>query len=243
MYERMFVPIENPRLIEKYEQARRLRRTGQSINRIAEELGVAKSTVSLWVRNVELSPRHREQLRENSASRARSDKWRALCRERRRRWQEQGRKRAREGDPLHVAGCMLYWAEGAKSRNSLRLVNSDPSMMWMFVRFLRECFGLAAEDLTFTLNVYTDNGLTIGEIEAYWLELLGLSPGCARKHLTNHFPTSSSGTKRNKLPYGTCSLRVKRSTWLVQHIYGAIQEYSGIDQPQWLDGPPRKPKG
>jgi hypothetical protein len=35
---------------------------------------------------------------------------------------------------------------------------------------------------------------------------------------------------------------VSRSTWLVQHIYGAIQEYSGVDQPQWLDGPPRKPR-
>jgi hypothetical protein len=37
-------------------------------------------------------------------------------------------------------------------------------------------------------------------------------------------------------------LRVKRSTRILQHIYGAIQEYSGIDQPEWLDGPPRKPK-
>ena len=27
---------------------------------------------------------------------------------------------------------------------------------------------------------------------------------------------------------------------LVQHIYGAIQEYSGIDQPDWLDGPHRE---
>jgi hypothetical protein len=27
---------------------------------------------------------------------------------------------------------------------------------------------------------------------------------------------------------------------LVQHIYGAIQEYAGFDEPRWLDGPPRK---
>jgi hypothetical protein len=236
----MFVPINNPRLAERHGEARRLRTLGYSINRIAEEVGVAKSTVSLWFRDIELSPAQREQLHENSSASSRSESWRALCRERRRKWQEGGRIRAREGDPLHVAGCMLYWAEGSKGRNTVQLANSDPSMMEMFVHFLRKCFGLTADDITFSLNVYTDNGLTIGEIEAFWLELLALSPRCARKHIINHFPTSSSGSKRNKLPYGTCSLRVKRSTWLVQHIYGAIQEYSGIDQPQWLDGPPPK---
>ena len=31
-------------------------------------------------------------------------------------------------------------------------------------------------------------------------------------------------------------------TQLVQHIYGAIQEYAGFEEPRWLDGPPRKPK-
>lgn len=33
----------------------------------------------------------------------------------------------------HIAGCMLYWAEGSKSRNSIQFVNSDPAM----VRFCR----------------------------------------------------------------------------------------------------------
>jgi hypothetical protein len=47
-------------------------------------------------------------------------------------------------------------------------------------------------------------------------------------------PTSSSGRARNKLPYGVCTLRV-HSTWMVQHIYGAIQEYGGFDEPAWLD--------
>lgn len=122
----------------------------------------------------------------------------------------------------------------------MTLSNSDPAMMSMFVRFLRECFALTSDDLTFTLNVYTNNGRSIDEIEAYWIELLDLKPESARKHMLNHYPTSSSGKKKNKLPNGVCTLRVKRSTWLIQHIYGAIQEYSGIDQPQWLDGPERK---
>ena len=82
--------------------------------------------------------------------------------------------------------------------------------------------------------------MDIDEVEFFWMELLGLSRRSARKHVVNHFPTSSSGKRTRKLPYGVCSLKVKRSTRIVQHIYGAIQEYSGIEQPGWLDGPPRK---
>jgi len=46
--------------------------------------------------------------------------------------------------------------------------------------------------------------------------------------------------RRNKLPYGVCSIRVRRSTRIVQHIYGAIQEYAGFDEPRWLDCDPAK---
>lgn len=209
-----------------------------SINRIAVEVGAAQSTVSYWVQDIELTPEQKLANTANSA-RSRNDSWSALNRRRRSQYQEEGRRRARLGEPLHIAGCMLFWAEGSKSRNTLQLANSDPAMMVMFVRFLRECFGLTADDFRFSLNVYTNNGRSIDEIESYWIDLLSLSRRCARKHMLNHSPTSSSGKKKNKLPYGVCTLSVKRSTWLVQHIYGAIQEYSGIDQPQWLDGPVR----
>ncbi len=137
---------------------------------------------------------------------------------------------------------MLYWAEGSKDRNALAFANSDPAMMETFVRFLRHCFELTSDDLTFRINVYTGNDLTIDEIELFWMQRLGLSRRCARGHVVNHFPTSSSGRRPHKLPYGVCTLKVKRSTHILQHIYGAIQEYSGIDRPEWLDGPPRKRK-
>ena len=51
--------------------------------------------------------------------------------------------------------------------------------------------------------------------------------------MVNHFPTSSSGRAKRKLPYGVCSLTV-HSAWMLQHIYGAIQEYAGFDEPAWL---------
>ena len=128
---------------------------------------------------------------------------------------------------------MLYWAEGAKDKNCARFCNSDVHMVQFFARFLRECFGLEPEDLSFSLNVYLGNGLTIDEIEDHWLTALELPRSCLRKHQINHFPTSSSGRKRT-LPYGVCDLRVKKSTPVVQHIFGAIQEYAGFEEPKWL---------
>lgn len=45
----------------------------------------------------------------------------------------------------------------------------------------------------------------------------------------NKQPTSSQ-QKGRKLPYGVCEVSVQ-STKAVQHVFGAIQEYSGIDKP------------
>ena len=137
---------------------------------------------------------------------------------------------------------MLYWAEGAKDRNQLTLANSDLNMVRFFKDFLVDCFGLGPDAFTMKLNVYLGNGLSIEEIEDHWLSSLELPRSCLRKHVVDHFPTSSSGRKANRLPYGVCSLSALRSTPLVQHIFGAIQEYAGFDEPRWLDGPRRKPR-
>lgn len=218
-----------------------MRRAGTPVRRIADALGVSVSSVSIWTRDIELTPEQRA-ANLTRAGIARADACSEHHRAKRRAYQQEGRERARLGEPLHVAGCMLYWAEGAKSLNQAALANSDPAMVEVFVRFLRECFGLSAADMTFNLNVYTGNGLTLDQIEFFWMERLGLDRSCARKHTLDHFPTSSSGKRSNKLPYGVCTVKVKRSTPIVQHIYGAIQEYAGIDRPEWLDGPPRKPR-
>ena len=211
------------------------------MRRIAEELGVSVSSVSVWTRDIELTPEQRAANLARAGS-VRGTAWSERYRELRRVYQREGRIRARRSEPLHIAGCMLYWAEGAKDRNQAALANGDPAMVEAFMLFLRSCFGLTSDDVTFNLNVYTGNGLTIDEIEQLWMKRLGLPKSCARKHTVNHFPTSSSGRRPNKLPHGVCTLKVKKSTRIVQHIYGAIQEYAGIDCPEWLDGPPRKPR-
>jgi hypothetical protein len=106
-------------------------------------------------------------------------------------------------------------------------------MVSLFRRFLTEALGIEASSICLSINVYLGNGLTIEEIEQYWLKLLDLPETSVRKHMLNHTPTSSSGRAKGKLPYGVCTLRV-HNTWMLQHIYGAIQEYAGFDEPAWL---------
>ena len=129
---------------------------------------------------------------------------------------------------------MLYWAEGSKSRNSVQLSNSDVHLLRFFRHFLSTCFDVRAERFRVALHVYLGNGLEVQEIERYWLGHLDLPSSCLRRHQVNPLPTSSSGRKKNRLPYGVCRLTV-HDTRIVQHIYGAIQEYAGFDEPRWLD--------
>ena len=229
------------RSVNEREKARRLRGQGVPYKRIAAGLGVSVGSAFLWTSDIELTKEQQERNRRGpggpqhpESQRRRAAAWAARSREARRESQADGRAAAREGDLLHLAGCMLYRAEGAKARNTVKFSNSDPRMLVLFRRFLTDALAIEIDEIIMSINVYTNNGLAIEEIEAYWLDLLDLRRSSVRKHTVNHMPTSSSGRARDKLPYGVCSLYV-HSTWMVQHIYGAIQEYAGFEEPAWLD--------
>jgi hypothetical protein len=220
-------------------EARRLRREeGLPMKRIAARLRVSPASVHLWTRDITITPEQAARnLGRSRAEFARA--WAERNRQRRRAAQAEGRERARAREPLHVAGCMLFWAEGLKSRGTVRITNSDVNLVAYFRRFMTECFGVEAQRFAVSLHVYLGNGLSLGQIENHWLSALDLPQSCLRKHTINPLPTSSSGTKRNELPYGVCTLQVG-DTRIAQHIYGAIQEYGGFEEPRWLDGPPIK---
>jgi hypothetical protein len=218
--------------IEVRERACRLRGEGRSIKAIARELHIAQSTASVWVRNVPLSPEQRERLaRLTDRQRAGLRTQVQRSREARRDAQALGRMIARVDEPLHWAGCMLYWAEGSKSRNSLQFVNSDEAMMRFFLRFLREIFEVPDERIRLSVNVHLGNGLTLEQIEAWWLARLDLPRSSLRKATVNHASKASKGV-RKPLVYGTARVTV-HSTRLVQSIYGSIQQYAGIERPEW----------
>jgi transposase-like protein len=217
--------------------ARRIRaEEGASINEIARRTGAAKSSISRWVRDVELTADQRETLRiraYNGHVKGRTMNS-ALRREARLLAQEDGRVRALRGDPMLLAGCMLYWAEGAKSRNQVRFVNSDPELIRFFVKFLRECFAVRDEEMRLRCNLFADHLERQRDVEQFWLDTTQLPRSRLGRSAVNRYSKYSKKKRKNRLPYGTCELTVSR-TRIIQAIYGAIQEYAGFERPEWLD--------
>lgn len=190
------------------------------------------------MRDIELTPEQRQELLERNPAYNRQDSGWTKVAERRRAeriaYQEDGRRRARRRDPGFVAGCMLYWAEGAKGRNQLQFANADPVMARYFVDFLKVHFGLRGDEIRITCHLYADHLEQQDEIEQHWLDALGLPRQSLRKSVVNVYSKYSKRKRLGNLPFGTCRVVVSR-TWVTQTIYGGIQELGGFTRDAWLE--------
>jgi predicted transcriptional regulator len=218
---------------ETREQARQLRAEGIPVIEIARQLGVSKDAVSDWTTDIELTHEQIELLRKNnprSANQligAKANKEKALAK--RKEWQEAGKAKAREGHLLHKMGCILYWGEGAKQRNNIHFANTDPEMMRLFIRFLRDELHVTDEKMTLYVQCYSHDLEEQKQIQQYWLDTLELTTS----NLGTVYVKKANARGQNKYPNGVCTITVS-STELTMHIYGAIQEYYGFDRPEWL---------
>jgi hypothetical protein len=187
----------------------------------------------MWVRDIALTEQQQARLKANQRSwgnqNAGAQVNREKAREQRLKAQSEGRAKAGERRELHLIGCMLYWAEGAKSRNGIYFANSDPYMMLLFIRFLREELHVKDHDFRLLIHCHSHDPNEISRVEIYWLHLLKLPQTALSKTQIK----KSSSTRKKILKNGICSIRVY-NTELTQHIYGAIQEYAGFDNPAWL---------
>jgi hypothetical protein len=221
------------------ELARIIRRDeGAPIKEIARRVGAAPSSVSRWVRDIKLTPAQEEELlRRNPAYNRQlsgTAKQAANRRAERIAYQDAGRRLALQGEGCHVAGCMLYWAEGEKDRNAVRFSNSDPEMVRFFVSFLKTYFDLQDEEIRLTCYLFADHVQHQREIELFWLDVAQLSTHSLCKSYVNVYSKYSQKKRINKLPDGTVRVTVTR-TRVIQSIYGAIQEYAGFEREAWLE--------
>jgi hypothetical protein len=152
------------------QQARQLRRAGLPLAEIAGRLGVSKSSVSLWVRDVAFEPlprvtrgRRREP---NALQRRRQAEVERLLEEGRARI---GRLSERE---FLVAGVALYAGEGSKQDGRVRFVNSDPRMVVFFCSWLRHFYEV--DESRLRLVLYLHQGLDLSASMAYWSTLTGI---------------------------------------------------------------------
>jgi len=153
--------------LAEQQQARQLRRTGLPLAEIAAHLGVAKSSVSLWVRDVEFSPLPRptrgRRRDPNALQRRKQAEIDRLVEEGQARI---GRLSERE---FLVAGVALYAGEGTKRDGAVRFANSDPRMILFFCCWLRRFFEI--DESRLRIRLYLHEGLDLAAAIAYWSEL------------------------------------------------------------------------
>jgi hypothetical protein len=226
-------------------QARELRVQGHDYEEIANHLGVSKSSVSLWVRDVPVPSRlSYEEIRRRAAEGA--HRYWAVEREIReaRRASERAIAAAEIGEltdrEILIAGALTYWCEGSKNKPHRRndrvvFINSDPALITFFLRFL-DVAGVTRDDLIF--RVYIHENADAEAAQQFWLELVGAQPSQFRRPvLKRHNPKTIR--KNTGQDYKGClRIDVRQSGWLYRKIDGWTSAAIGtITFPEGARGP------
>jgi len=237
------VQAQNKTLKEK---AILLRKQGLSLKDIVGELKKPISTISLWVRHVELTPEQKSYLDSRNPVKnynlykntAAIERTKITWMERRKKYQEMGREICQEAyknkDIDFFVGIVLYWTEGYRSRNRnvVHFSNTDLVMVKVFVKFIKKFFDVEDNEICVTLHCWLGNNVTLKDVEDYWIKNLELNKINLRKTYVEQ-KRKVTGKRKNIHTYGVCRISLYRVD-IIQKIYGAIQEYTGIDKPEWI---------
>lgn len=124
-----------------------------------------------------------------------------------------------EEEKLRVAGVMLYWGEGCKGWSTVKFANSDPDMIVLFLRFLREICGVWEDRLKALVHIYPDHDEK--EVRLFWSSVTGIP----QKNFYQSFVhIGKQGTYKRKAKYGTLTLNYSDKR-LLEQINMWIDEY------------------
>lgn len=184
--------------VVEQERARELRAEAWTLQEIATELGVARSSVSLWVRDVPFTPKPRKDAnhgaRAERSNRLRQRKLAEIAETAAlgRRWIGDLSDR-----DLLIAGTMLYAGEGAKTDGCVKLANSDPRMIAMHCRWLRRFFDV--DESRLRVHLYLHAGLDLDAANAFWSDLTAIPTAQFAKP---YRAVPDPSIRRNKHPMG-----------------------------------------
>lgn len=224
------------------EAARKLRiEEGLSLNEICQRLSLSKSSVSIWVKDIKLTEKQKDRLTkkyQNSykeGAKVGNTYQRDYYYKKRVEYQKEGKEllyKYKE-DSKFIAGIMLFWAEGSKDRYSIIMTNSNIHMLSFFIQFLKKYFKMKKEDIKFSFQFYSNNGISVEEVKKYWIKGLKLPEECFKRYTVDKRYEKAPGMKKGKAPYGIGRI-VINSVRKKQMIFGAIQAFIGFKDENWL---------
>lgn len=190
-------------------RARELRLEGWSVNDLAVEFGVARSTAWRWVGDLPLDrdterARHK---REHAAAMTKA-RWAA---HRRRRDESDGAIRSAAARTvgslsdrdLMLAGAVAYWCEGAKAKpwrglSQLSFCNSDVRLIRLYLAFLGVA-GVTEERMSFRVSIHETADVE-GAVR-WWSAMLGVPTSRFRRSvIKRHAPPDPPAKRWSRLP-------------------------------------------
>jgi len=196
-------------------EAVKLRKQGLSYNEISVKLHVAKSTLSLWLKNI---PGF-EKIKENNIKRAKQTWSKNIIEYNKKRTAEHLKNRVFEidryskdikkisQDDLFYLGIALYLAEGGKTEKSnLRFANSDPAVIRIIMEFFRNNCCIRPEAVNARIHLYEQKRYE--ETLDFWSKITGIDKNRFWKPQLAISKSSKKTKGLRKLEYGTLHLTI-----------------------------------
>lgn len=216
---------------KEHEQAISLREKGNSISSISRQLGVSKSTVSVWCRDISLSLSAIKRVSNNGKMKATIALLQYSESVRQKRIIDTQRSMGKGAHMLgklnqrdiYCLGLGLYWGEGYKrGSQEFGFTNSDPDMIIFYIKWLKTVFGADKNQLILRVSINAMHTDRIKEVEKYWSRLTNVPLDQFTK--SSLIKTRSEKVYKNTQAHmGTLRIKVRRGTAMRREVIGAIK--------------------
>jgi len=188
-----------------------LRRLGLTYSEIQSVIPVPKGTLSNWSREVALTRGQIDAIRQRTGPNTqrgipKDTQWKRRLEIEMIRSDARAFAESHLDDARFVAGVVLYWGEGAKTRNNLDLTNSDPAALRTFVQWVRSYLD---EDAQFVLSMHLHSGNDEAAAKAYWRRTVGMRNA---RFTRTFIKPPGTGHRKNHLRHGVCRVRTLRAS-------------------------------
>ena len=183
-----------------------LRRQGYSLSEVSIKLKIAKSTASVWLKDIELSNSELSELKKKiqagrlkgvASNKFKKDVLLANI-----------AKKAKK-DIFSINGnvilnklfcSLLFWGEGSKSGSDLRIINSDPELIKVFLKLLRISFSIDESKFRVVLHLHKYHN--IEKQKRYWSKITDIPLSAFKVYLK-----ANTGKNKKEKYQGCVSVR------------------------------------
>jgi len=198
-----------------------LRKNGSSYSEIRKFISISKSTLSTWLKDIELTDEQKKRLTRLQATAylgAKKNQAKSIAHHNEIREAAKKEVLSLVKNSFFVSGLMLYWAEGDKRSGQIQFSNSDPEMITLMMKWFRKF--CKVPETKFRIGLFLHSLHIREDCLKFWSRITALPTSQFNQPYIK--PTIFSNRK-NKLYEGTCVIRIHNKD-LLSRILG------------WIDG-------